>query len=145
MMKRDENYSALILRMSFALMMIPHGVGKLFGIWGGFGFNQTMHHFTENLGIPFALALCAICVEFFSSLMLLVGFQTRINALLLSIVMLVAGSMHLKHGFYMNWFGQKTAEGFEFHILALGIVLALVFLGGGKYSLDAYLHRKDRK
>ncbi len=139
----DDNKASIFLRISFALMMIPHGAGKIFGIWGGFGFEKTLHHFTENLGVPFVFAILAILVEFFSSLAILVGYQTRINAFLLACVMFVAGLMHLKHGFYMNWFGQKAGEGFEFHILAVGMMLALAVLGGGKYSLDKKMNLKS--
>ena len=139
----DDNKASIFLRISFALMMIPHGAGKIFGIWGGFGFEKTLHHFTENLGVPFLFAILAILVEFFSSLAILVGYQTRINAFLLACVMFVAGLMHLKHGFYMNWFGQKAGEGFEFHILAVGMMLALAVLGGGKYSLDKKMNLKS--
>ena len=132
----DDNLGSIFLRISFVMMMLPHGAGKVFGIWGGFGLEKTLHHFTENLGVPFIFALLAIAVEFFSSLAIVVGFQTRINALLLAGVMFVASLFHLQHGFYMNWFGQKAGEGFEFHILAVGMMLALAMLGGGKYSLD---------
>lgn len=138
----DNNSASIILRISFFIMMFPHGAGKVFGIFGGFGFEKTMQHFTENMGIPYILALVAITVEFLSSLLILVGYQTRINAFLLASVMTVAGFMHIGNGFYMNWFGQKTGEGFEFHILAVGMMLALAMLGGGKYSLDNKLNQK---
>ena len=143
--QKNDNVAALILRVSFAMMMLPHGAGKLFGIWGGFGFEKTIHHFTENLGVPYLLALIAILIEFFSSLFILVGWKTRINAFLLASVMLVASTFHFKHGFYMNWFGQKAGEGFEFHLLAVGMMLALTFLGAGKYSLDNIFIKKDLK
>ncbi|HFU75844.1 MAG TPA: DoxX family protein [Arcobacter sp.] len=139
----DDNKASIFLRVSFAIMMIPHGAGKLFGIWGGFGFEKTLHHFTENMAIPFVFAVLAILIEFFSAIAILVGYQTRINAFLLACVMFVAGLMHLEHGFYMNWFGQKAGEGFEFHIIAVGMMLALAVLGGGKYSLDRKLNLKD--
>jgi len=45
----------------------------------------------------------------------------------------------------MNWFGQKAGEGFEFHILAVGMMLALVMLGGGRYSLDRKMMKKEEK
>ena len=138
----DNNLGSIFLRVSFAIMMLPHGAGKLFGILGGFGFEKTMHHFTENLGIPYILALIAILIEFFSSLAILVGWQTRMNAFLLASVMLVASTFHFQHGFYMNWFGQQAGEGFEFHLLAVGMMLALTFLGGGRYSLDNKFNQK---
>ena len=134
--RTDDNSASIILRISFVIMMLPHGAGKVFGIFGGFGFEKTMQHMTENMHIPYIFALLAIIIEFVSSLAILAGFQTRVNALLLGVVMFVAGTMHIQHGFYMNWFGQKAGEGFEFHILAVGMMLALAVLGGGKYSLD---------
>ncbi len=137
----DDNYGSIVLRISFIIMMLPHGAGKLFGIFGGFGFQSTMQHFTENMGIPYILALLAILIEFISSLMILVGYQTRINAFFLASVMTVAGYMHIDNGFYMNWFGEKSGEGFEFHILAVGMMLTLAILGGGRYSLDNKLRK----
>jgi len=139
----DNNYGSIFLRISFFIMMFPHATGKLFGIFGGFGFEKSMYHITENMGIPYILALAAMLIEFLSSLMILVGYQTRINAFLLASVMTVAGFMHSGNGFYMNWFGQKSGEGFEFHILAVGMMLALALLGGGKYSLDNKLNQKE--
>ncbi len=144
----DDNKASIILRISFAIMMLPHGMGKVFGVFGvfgGMGFDKTIHHMTENMGIPYIFALLAIVVEFLSTFAIIIGYQTRINALLLAIVMIVASTFHFQHGFYMNWFGQKAGEGFEFHILAVGMMLALAVLGGGKYSLDYTQTKKDLK
>jgi putative oxidoreductase len=44
---------------------------------------------------------------------------------------------HVQHGFFMNWFGQQQGEGFEYHILVLGMVLALLVRGGGLLSVDS--------
>ncbi len=41
----------------------------------------------------------------------------------------------------MNWFGNQKGEGVEFHLLALGIVAALLILGGGKWSVDSLFKR----
>jgi putative oxidoreductase len=41
----------------------------------------------------------------------------------------------------MNWFGQQKGEGYEFHILAAGLALALVVTGGGLLSIDRALSR----
>ncbi len=135
----DSNLASLFLRISFSWMMIPHGAGKLFGLFGGFGFEKSMQMFTTHFGIPWAISLFVFSVEFFSSLGILIGLKTRINAFLLASTMFVAGTFHIKYGFYMNWFGKKAGEGFEFHILAVGMMLALMMIGGGKYSLDQKL------
>ena len=139
----DDNLASIFLRVSFAMMIIPHGLEKVFGAFGGLGFEKTMAIFTEQFHIPWTVGVFAIAVEFLSPIAMLVGYQTRINALLLAGFMTVAGSFHLKHGFHMNWFGEKAGEGFEFHILAIGMMLALAMIGGGKYSLDRKMMKKD--
>ena len=42
----------------------------------------------------------------------------------------------------MNWSGQQAGEGFEYHLLALGIVLTLLIVGGGRASVDRALSRR---
>ncbi len=37
----------------------------------------------------------------------------------------------------MNWFGNQQGEGFEFHLLAIGLAVALIVGGAGLWSLDA--------
>jgi len=44
--------------------------------------------------------------------------------------------VHLKVGFFMNWAGTAKGEGFEFHLLAIAIGLALTIRGGGQWSVD---------
>jgi len=44
--------------------------------------------------------------------------------------------VHVQNGFFMNWFGNQSGEGFEYHLLVVGMSLALVISGGGKWSLD---------
>lgn len=50
--------------------------------------------------------------------------------------------VHRKVGFFMNWTGAQKGEGFEFHLLASGMALALIFAGGGKPSVDRALAAK---
>ena len=44
--------------------------------------------------------------------------------------------MHKANGFFMNWSGQQKGEGFEYHILAIAIAVALMIGGAGRFSLD---------
>ena len=50
--------------------------------------------------------------------------------------------VHLPHGFFMNWYGTQEGEGFEYHILVVGLALASVFLGGGRFSVDRLVAAK---
>lgn len=44
--------------------------------------------------------------------------------------------IHSQFGFFMNWFGAQAGEGFEYHLLALGLALVVIVKGGGKWALD---------
>jgi len=49
------------------------------------------------------------------------------------------------HGFFMNLFGNKQGEGYEYHLLALGLAIALIIGGAGAWSLDAVIARRGRR
>jgi putative oxidoreductase len=96
----------------------------------------TMGYF-EGSGIPALFALLAIIAEFFGGIGLLLGFLTRIAAFGILFNMLVAIAMvHARFGFFMNWTGKQPGEGFEYHILAIGMCLAALIGGGGALSID---------
>jgi putative oxidoreductase len=44
----------------------------------------------------------------------------------------------------MNWYGNQKGEGFEYHLLALAIAVALMIRGGGRWSVDGVLSGKMR-
>jgi putative oxidoreductase len=68
---------------------------------------------------------------------LIIGFLTRVAAFGILCNMIVAIWMvHWPNGFFMNWFGTQKGEGFEYHLLAIAICLALLISGGGKWSVD---------
>jgi putative oxidoreductase len=43
----------------------------------------------------------------------------------------------------MTWFGNQKGEGFEYHLLIVGIGIAII-TKGGRCSLDRIPRRKDR-
>jgi putative oxidoreductase len=45
-------------------------------------------------------------------------------------------------GFFMNWFGKQQGEGYEYHLLVIGIGLALLMTGAGKWSVDRLIADK---
>ena len=57
-------------------------------------------------------------------------------------MVVAALKVHVGNGFFMNWYGNQAGEGFEYHILAAGIALALLIAGGGKASVDEVLTKK---
>lgn len=133
----DNGWTGLILRLTLGLVMFPHGAQKLLGWFGGFGFDGTMGYFTQKMGVPWLIALLIIIGESFGSVALLAGFLTRFTAASLAVIMLGAIALvHLPNGFFMNWFGQQQGEGYEYHLLVIGIAAALLVTGGGKWSVD---------
>jgi putative oxidoreductase len=59
--------------------------------------------------------------------------------------MAVAISMvHAQNGFFMNWGGTQSGEGYEYHVLALAMAGALVVRGGGCCSVDLMWLRRLR-
>ena len=135
--RTDDGWAGLILRVALGLVMFPHGAQKLLGWYGGFGFDGTMGFFTQKMGLPWLIALLVIIGESFGSVALLAGFLTRFTAASLAVIMLGAITMvHLPNGFFMNWFGKQAGEGYEYHLLVIGIAAALLVTGGGKWSVD---------
>lgn len=109
-------------------------------MFGGYGFSGTMQFFTEQMHIPYVFALLAIAAEFLGALGLIAGLFTRIAAFGITVNMIVAVYMvHYSQGFFMNWFGTQTGEGYEYHILAIALGLALMIRGGGMLSIDSRL------
>jgi putative oxidoreductase len=97
------------------------------------------------MGMPPALTALILAAELGGSLLLILGFLTRLGALGIGSVM--AGAIFLVHskvGFFMNWSGTQRGEGFEYHVLALGLAIALLIKGGGALSVDRALTREDR-
>jgi putative oxidoreductase len=143
LLRTDHDIAPLILRLTLGIVMFPHGAQKLLGWFGGHGFAGTMQFFTTTMGIPWVLAFLVVIAEFFGSLALIAGFLTRVSAFGIGAVMTGAIAMvHWQHGFFMNWTGQQAGEGFEFHLLAIGIAIALMVKGGGAASVDGELARR---
>jgi putative oxidoreductase len=140
----DGSASQALLRSALALVLLPHGAQHLLGAFGGYGFAGTLGWMTGTLGIPAPLAAAGILLEFFGPIALVLGIGSRFVAGALAIFMATAGSTHLANGFFMNWLGTMPAgaEGFEFHILAVAIALAVAARGAGAFSVDAALVRR---
>jgi putative oxidoreductase len=136
----SNNWSVLIARLALAIVVFPHGAQKLFGWFGGNGFQGTMTYMTTQGGLPPFIALLVILIESIAALMILFGFATRLAALgILGLFAVITFKYHASFGFFMNWMGNQAGEGIEYFILLMGLALMLVISGGGKASADAAL------
>ena len=138
----SNNYSLLVARIAIGAVILPHGLQKLLGMFGGYGFTASVGFF-ESIGIPAVVAFLIIMAESVGALALIVGFMSRFCAFSLGIVMMGAMFMaHWQNGFFMNWFGNQEGEGYEYHLLAIGLCLTVLIGGGGKFSLDSKIGNK---
>ena len=138
----NDNSLYWIPRIILGLVMLPHGAQKLLGWFGGFGFTNTMSYFTQTSGLPWIIAFLIIMGESLGALGLITGLFTRLSALGLICIMIGAIALvHSPNGFFMNWFGKQAGEGFEYHLLVIGVSIPLLINGGGKFSLDGILHK----
>jgi putative oxidoreductase len=141
----NENHTATIIRIVLGVILFPHGAQKLLGWFGGYGFNGTMGFLTGSVGLPWILALLVILIEFFGALALIFGFATRIVAVgIISLFTGIVLTNHLQNGFFMNWYGNTKGEGYEFHLLIIGMAVALLISGAGKWSVDFAIHKTKK-
>jgi putative oxidoreductase len=133
-------WGLFVLRVALGLVIFPHGAQKLLGWFGGYGFKGTMGYFTGQAGLPGVVAFLVIVGEFFGSLGLILGLFTRLDAIGIAVIMLgAAWLVHRPNGLFMNWNGNQKGEGYEFHLLAVGMAAVLLVYGGGAWSLDTVL------
>jgi len=136
----DDSSASAILRLVLGVVFFAHGAQKMLGWFGGGGFSATMGFFTGMMHIPAPLAFLAIAAEFFGGLGLIVGLLTRVAALGIGVNMIVAiVTVHGRFGFFMNWAGTNKGEGFEYHLLALAMIVFLLIRGAGAFSIDRAL------
>ena len=135
--KTNNDWTGLVSRLTIGLILFPHGAQKMLGIFGGYGFSGTMKFFTGTMHLPWLIGFLVILIEFIGSLSLIAGFASRLWSALVIIEMLGAVvTTHLKNGFFMNWAGTQKGEGYEFHLLIIGLALAILINGSGKFSAD---------
>jgi putative oxidoreductase len=133
-------WATLPLRIALGIIFMAHGAQKVFGTFGGGGFDawiNTTVQITLPAGTPtlkFWLA-CAAFAELLGGALVLFGFATRIGALLLTIVMTVAlYFVHWPYGFFLR---DPGTDGIEYVLALWCMSIALLIEGGGRASVDS--------
>ncbi len=143
LMGTGDDLGAFVARLALGIVMFPHGAQKVLGWYGGMGLSATFNAF-RGMGMPAPLIVLIFAAEILGSLGLVLGLLGRVAAFGITALMLGAIAMvHGKFGFFMNWMGNQKGEGFEYHILALGLALAILIKGSGRWSLDRMLTREQ--
>ncbi|MDQ6830019.1 MAG: DoxX family protein [Gemmatimonadota bacterium] len=125
----------LVARIVIGLLMAAHGAQKLFGWFGGYGLSKTGEFFVQlgfRQGRTFAAA--ASVGEIVSGLLVVLGFLGPVGpALMISVMVVAAISVHWEHGLF------AANNGVEVPLLYGAAALSLALGGPGSYSLDAWL------
>ena len=126
-----------LLRVTAGALLLPHGLQKLFGLFGGYGVDATEQFFSAKLGLPASFGLLAGLIEVVGGVALAVGFGTRVAAAFVFALMAVAFAwVHLPIGFF--W----TNGGFEYPLMWAILAFAFIVRGGGRYSVDHWIGRE---
>jgi putative oxidoreductase len=130
---RQLSLGLVLLRIAVGIIFMLHGKQKLFGM-GFAGVSGAFSHM--GVPLPGVMGPFVALLEFFGGIALILGFLTRLFALGFAIDMLVAILLvKLKGGFSQ----------YELEFLLCVSSAALLFMGGGDFSIDALLGRRKTK
>ena len=121
-----------MLRLVIGGLFIGHGTQKLFGWFGGYGLDATGEAFEQTGLRPGRTnALAAGVAEAGGGALLAAGLATPLAAATLTSVMLTAiKRVHASKGLWIS------DGGYEYNLVLIAAVLALVDAGPGSLSLD---------
>ena len=123
----------LILRIAVGVVMVAHGVPKLF--WKRKVFNKKWR---EEYGFPLGSVILTGIVQVAGGLAILVGVFTSLSSLILALNMVVAVYVSIwKHG--EPFLSTPEGKGWDVNFLLIGALTALIFFGDGTWSLVGWL------
>lgn len=122
----------LLIRVVIGLLFIGHGAQKLFGWFGGYGPKGT-GGWLESVGIKpgVPMAVAAGLMELVGGLLFGAGLFVEIGAVLIALAML--GAIVKVHGKNGIW---STANGYEYPLVLLVVVIGVALIGAGDYALN---------
>jgi putative oxidoreductase len=111
--------------------MVAHGLPKIF--WKREVFNKK---WKKEYGFPLGSVILTGVVQVLGGLAIIVGFYTQISAFILALNMLVATYVSIwNHG--EPFLSTPEGKGWDVNFLILAVLIALIFLGSGAWSLVA--------
>ncbi|ALP36581.1 DoxX family protein [Paenibacillus sp. 28ISP30-2] len=125
----------LLVRLVVGLLLVGHGAQKLFGWFGGYGPKGT-GGWMESVGIKpgVFMAVSAGLMELLGGVLFALGLLTPLAALFITVTML--GAIFKVHGQNGIW---ATANGYEYPLVLIAVVVGIALTGAGSYSIDAIL------
>lgn len=125
----------LLLRLAVGGFLLPHGLGKVFGWFGGPGLQGFAHELREH-GLPAAAPLPQLlaALQTLAGLCLVAGLWTRGSALAAAAFLAATVVLNRRHGWY--W----MRGGIEYPLLWTLAALCIALLGPGPFSLETFFH-----
>jgi putative oxidoreductase len=141
----ESNYVYLFLRLVAGVIIFPYGMQKLLGWFndfgGGIGIQASLAEFKKK-NIPRFVAWLVIFGQSLGSIALITGFLGRLAATANFLIFTGALINHLPGGWVMNWKGKKKAEGVEYFVMLLSLLVVIIIKGSGPVSIDSWLLSK---
>ena len=126
--KLKMNVIEILGRIFLATIFLINGVGKIF-------YYEGTIQYMENFDVPGNLIIPAIIVEILFPILLIVGYQTKFSALILSLFTLTLAVI-----FHTDFSDQMQLISFLKNIAIAGGFLIIFVRGAGKYSIDNKLN-----
>ena len=115
-------------RIFLSTIFLIEGINKIFNY-------ESTIEYMENFNVPEYLAIPAIIVEILFPLLLIVGYQTKISALVLAMFTLATALI-----FHTDFTNQMQLTSFLKNFAIAGGFLIIFVRGAGKYSIDQKLN-----
>ena len=115
-------------RIFLSTIFLVEGMNKIFNY-------ESTIEYMENFSVPEYLAIPAIIVEILFPLLLVVGYQTKISALVLAMFTLATALI-----FHIDFTNQMQLTSFLKNFAIAGGFLIIFVNGAGKYSIDHKLN-----
>jgi putative oxidoreductase len=132
-----QDLGLLILRIGLGVVLVAHGLQKLFGWWGGEGLTGFRNSLSD-IGYQHAdiLTYCAAGGEIAAGVLLVLGLFTPLAA---------AGALaYLINGLIAGMTGQNARsfpfflpDGHEYEVTLIVATVAVILVGPGRYGFDA--------
>lgn len=136
-MKTYQNTLNLLGRLLIVALFLPAGLSKAIGFEGTVGYFTSLGMFLPTLAV-----IIAIIAEVAGSLALLVGFKTRIVAILLAVFTLAATI--IGHAYWAAPADAAFTQQLLFfkNMAVIGGLLVIASSGAGKFSMDGFKNSK---
>jgi putative oxidoreductase len=123
-----DDLGKLVLRLTVGILTLLHGLAKVSA--GVAGISGML----AGVGLPSSLAYGVYVGEILAPLIVIIGFYSRIGALVIAANMLFAiGLAHMKDVFALN---QGGGWAIELQAFFLFTALAVALIGPGRYAVN---------